>query len=110
MYYNVQICIRMPSISARISDDDEAELEAVAELLEEDKSSVIRKALHEGLTDLRIRVAVERYQTGDLSTNQAARVAGVSVAKWLEIAREHNLTSQLTPTDLDDEVAAARDL
>lgn len=100
----------MPSISARISDEDEAELEAVAELLEEDKSSVIRKALTEGLTDLRLRVAVERYQTGELSTNQAARVAGVSLAEWLEIARDRNLTSQLSPTDLDEDVAAAREL
>lgn len=100
----------MPSISARISEADEAELEAVAELLGEDKSSVIRKALTEGLTDLRVRVAVERYQTGELSTNQAARVAGVSLAEWLEIARDRNLTSQLSPTDLDEDVAAAREL
>jgi predicted HTH domain antitoxin len=100
----------MPSISARISDEDEAQLAAVAELLDEDKSSVIRKALNEGLTDLRIRVAVERYQTGEVSTNQAARIAGVSVADWLEIARDRNLTSQLSPADLEDDVAAARDL
>lgn len=100
----------MPSISARIGDEDEAELEAVAELLGEDKSGVIRKALREGLADLRVRLAVERYQTGELSTNQAARVAGVSVADWLEIARERNLTSQLSPADLEDDAAAARDL
>lgn len=110
MYYNVRICIQMPSISARISDEDEAELETVAELLGTDKSSVIRKALHEGLTDLRVRVAVERYQTGELSTNQAARVAGVSLAEWLEIARERNLTTQLTPADIEDDAAAAREL
>lgn len=100
----------MPSISARISEEDEAELETVADLLGEGKSTVIRKALNEGLTDLRTRVAVERYQTGKLSVNQAARVAGVSVAEWLEIARDRNLTTQLTPADLEDDVAAARDL
>jgi len=100
----------MPSISARISDDDESELEAVAELLGEDKSSVIRKALDKGLTELRVRLAVERYQNGDLSVNQAAGVAGVSIAEWLEIARERNLTTQLTPSDLEADAAAARDL
>lgn len=100
----------MPSISARIPDEDEKTLEAVAELLEEDKSSVIRKALREGLADLRIRVAVERYQTGEISTNQAARVAGVSIAEWLEIARERNLTSQLAPEDLEADVDNARGL
>lgn len=100
----------MPSISARIPEDDEDELEAVVELLGEDKSTVIRKALAEGLGSLRRRVAIERYQSGEVSVNQAARLAGVSVAEWLEIAREHNLTTQLTPDDLDDDAAAAREL
>lgn len=100
----------MPSISARIPDDAEAELEAVADLLGVDKSTVIRKALTEGLGTLRRRVAVERYQSGEVSVNQAAGIAGVSVAEWLEIARDHNLTTQLTPGDLDDDAAGARDL
>lgn len=100
----------MPSISARIPDDDEAALEEVAELLGEDKSTVIRKALREGLSDLRIRVAIERYQSSEISSNQAARLAGVSIAEWLEIAREHNLTTQLTPEDLAADADVAREL
>lgn len=100
----------MPSISARIPDDDEAELEAVIELLDEDKSTVIRKALADGLESLRRRVAIERYQSGEVSVNQAARIAGVSLAEWLEIAREHNLTTQLSPDDLDADATAARKL
>jgi predicted HTH domain antitoxin len=100
----------MPSISARIPEDEEAELEAVIELLDEDKSTVIRKALGEGLTTLRQRVAIQRYQSGEISINQAARLAGVSIAEWLEIARDHNLTTQLTPEDLDRDVDAAQNL
>jgi len=38
----------MSSISARIPDEDEAALEEVSELLGEDKSTVIRKALAKG--------------------------------------------------------------
>lgn len=100
----------MPSISARIPNEDEDTLETVADLLGEDKSTVIRKALREGLSDLRIRVAVERYQTGEISINQAARVAGVSIAEWLDIAREHNLTTQLSPDDLAADADVAREL
>lgn len=100
----------MPSISARIPDDEEATLEEVAELLEEDKSTTIRKALREGLRDLRVRVAVERYQSGDVSVNEAARIAGVSTSEWLEIARERNLTSQLSPEDFEADADAAREL
>lgn len=100
----------MASISARIPEEDEELLETVTALLDEDKSTVIRKALREGLAELRIRTAIQRYQSGDISTNQAARVAGVTIAEWLELAREHNLTTQLTPADLDEDVSAARDL
>lgn len=100
----------MPSISARIPDDDAEELDAVIDLLGEDKSTVIRKALVEGLGSLRKRLAIERYQAGEISLNQAARVAGVSVAEWLQIARAHNLTSQLSPEDLESDVEAAREL
>jgi len=100
----------MPSISARVPEDDEAAIEAVADLLEADESTVIRKALREGLADIRIRVAVERYQSGEISVNEAARIAGVSLAEWLEIAREHNLTTQLTPDDLEADAETAREL
>ena len=100
----------MPSISARIPDDEEEELAEVIEILGEDKSTVIRKALSEGLGSLRERIAIQQYQAGEISVNQAAGLAGVSVAEWLEIAREHNLTTQLKPEDLDSDADAARDL
>jgi len=100
----------MASISARLPDDEAEELERVAEMLGEDKSSVIRKALSEGLRDLRVKRAVERYQTGEVSVKQAARIAGVSLGEWLEIARERNLTSQLTPEDLEHDAETALDL
>ena len=100
----------MPSISARVPEDDEAAIGAVADLLETDESTVIRKALREGLADIRIRVAVERYRSGEISVNEAARIAGVSLVEWLEIAREHNLTTQLTPDDLEADAETAREL
>lgn len=100
----------MASISARVPDDDEDELEAVSELLGEDKSTIIRKALVEGLSSIRRRVAIERYQSGEISVNEAARLADVTLAEWLETAREHNLTTQLDSADLDADAAAAREL
>ena len=100
----------MPSISARIPEDEERELAEVIEILGEDKSTVIRKALNEGLGSLRERIAIQRYQAGEISVNQAARLAGVSIAEWFEIAREHNLTTQLKPEDLESDADAAREL
>lgn len=100
----------MPSISARIPDEEREALEEVADLLDEDRSTTIRKALREGLHDLRVRIAVERYQTGEISVNQAARIADVSLAEWLDIAHERNLTTQLSPADIERDADAAREL
>lgn len=100
----------MASISARIPDDEENDLEEVAKLLGEDKSTVIRKALGEGLRDIRIRVAIQRYQSGAVSVNEATRIADVSLGEWLEIARDRNLTTQLTPDDLQADADTAMDL
>lgn len=100
----------MPSISARIPDDEESALEEVAALLGEDKSTVIRKALGEGLRDIRIRLAVQRYQSGEISVNEAARIADVSLAEWFEVARDRNLTTQLTPDDLQADADSALDI
>ena len=100
----------MPTISARLADDEKAELDAVAELLAEDRSTTIRKALGEGLETLRIRVAVERYQSGDVSAAEAAQLADLSVAEWLDVARERNLTTQLALSDLELDADTATEL
>ena len=100
----------MPTISARIDDEEFEQLERVTELLDDDRSTTIRKALEEGLTELRVREAVGRYQQGDVSSNEAARIAGVSIAEWLAIARERNLTTQLTAEDLRRDAEAAQEL
>ena len=100
----------MPTVSARMPEEDEAELEAVADLLAEDKSTTIRKALREGLATLRERHAVERYQSGDVSVNEAARLAGLSIAEWLELAQARGLTTQLDETDLTFDAERAGEL
>jgi len=42
--------------------------------------------------------------------NGAARIAGVSLAEWLDIAHERNLTTQLSPADIERDADAAREL
>ncbi len=100
----------MATVSARLPAEDNEELEAVAELLESDKSTTIRRALREGMATLRERHAVERYQSGDVSVNEAARLAGLSVGEWLEVAHERGLTTQLDETDLSFDADRADEL
>ena len=100
----------MPTVSVRIDEADKDELDDVADLLEQDRSTTMRQALREGVEAIRIRNAVERYQTGDVSINEAARIAGVSIAAWLEIANERGLTTQLEDSDLTFDVERAKEL
>ncbi len=100
----------MPTVSVRIGDDEKDELDDVAQLLEQDRSTTMRQALREGLETLRTRHAVERYQSDDVSVNEAAQLAGVSIAEWLEIAQARGLTTQLEETDLSFDVERAQEL
>ena len=76
----------MGSISARISDDEEETLDEVAALLGEDKSATIRKALSEGLTDIRIRIAVERWTGSAYAGPMPQRVVPIAPPRWPEMA------------------------
>jgi predicted HTH domain antitoxin len=100
----------MPTVSVRIGDEEKAELDEVAALLEQDRSTTMRQALREGVETLRTRHAVERYQSGDVSVHEAARLAGVSIAEWLELAGERGLTTQLSESDLTFDADRAREL
>lgn len=100
----------MPTVSVRIEAEDRDELDEVAALLEQDRSTTMRQALREGLATIRTRHAVERYQSDDVSVNEAARLAGVSIGEWLEIAHEWGLTTQLEETDLSFDTERAREL
>lgn len=100
----------MPTISARLPEEEQADLDAVAKLLSEDRSTTIRKALRKGLGELREQVAAERYQSGEISALEAAELADCSVAEWLEVARKRNLTTQLSPEDLERDADVAGEL
>ena len=92
--------VYMPTVSVRLDEAERDELDEVAALLEQDRSTTMRQAIREGVETLRVRHAVERYQSDDVSVNEAARLAGVSIAEWLELAQERGLTTQLDETDL----------
>jgi len=100
----------MPTVSVRLSDAEQDELDGVADLLDQDRSTTMRRALAEGLEELRVRHAVERYQGGDVSVNRAASLAGVTVGEWLELAHERNLTTHFEAEDLSFDAERAREL
>ncbi len=60
--------------------------------------------------DLRVQLAVHRYQTEEISLAKAASLAGVSWAQMKEILREQGIQPHLGPETLDDAQADIRAL
>jgi predicted HTH domain antitoxin len=95
----------MGTISARVPDDLEAELEAYLDAENLDRSTAVRKLLTEGLDDWRKRHALERLETGEITFTRAAEIADVNIWDFTALVREHDVTwvsSEHTKDDLDD--------
>jgi predicted HTH domain antitoxin len=77
-----------------------------------DEEDVIQDALRHllrGRPDLRIQLAVHRYQTEDISLAKASNLAGVSWAQMKDILVEHGVQLRLGPetiAEAEEEVTA----
>ncbi len=84
----------------------EKDIEELAKLLGINKEEVKRKALEEGLKELKLKKAIELYIFNKISVKQAAQIAGISLADWFMIAKEKGLLVQISPDEINDELKA----
>ena len=84
----------------------EKDIEELAKLLGINKEEARRKALEEGLKELKLKKAIELYVLNKISVKQAARIAGISLADWFTIAKEKGLLVQISPDEINDEIRA----
>ena len=82
----------MGTISARVPDDLEAELEAYLDEEHLDRSTAIRKLLSEGLTEWRREQALERFDADEVTLSRAAEMADMTVWDFAQLAREQDVT------------------
>lgn len=82
----------MGTISARVPDELETELEAYLEDENLDRSTAVRKLLSEGLEEWRREQALEQLAAGSISFTRAAELAGVSVWDFAQLAKDHDIT------------------
>jgi len=81
--------------------------------LYDDEEAVIQDALRHllrGRPDLRIRLAVFRYQHEALSLAKAAEIAGVSWAQMRDVLLEQGIDPALGPATLEDAQAEVTQL
>jgi predicted HTH domain antitoxin len=84
----------------------EKDIEELAKLLGINKEEARRKALEEGLKELKLKKAIELHVLNKISVKQAARIAGISLADWFTIAKEKGLLVQISPDEINDEIKA----
>jgi predicted HTH domain antitoxin len=83
--------------------------------LYDNEEDVIQDALRHllrGRPDLRIQLAIYRYQTEEISLAKAANVAGVSWAQMKEVLLERGIQPRLGPSTIaeaETEIQALRD-
>ncbi|QCC51508.1 UPF0175 family protein [Halapricum salinum] len=82
----------MGTISARVPDELEDELETYLEAERLDRSTAIRKLLGEGLEEWRRDQALERLQAGEVTFSKAAELAGMSVWDFASLVDERDVT------------------
>ncbi|WP_415382906.1 hypothetical protein [Halosimplex sp. TS25] len=82
----------MGTISARVPDDLEAELEAYLDQEKLDRSTAVRKLLADGLEEWRRDRAIEQLDAGTITVSAAAEQAEMSVWDFLRLAEERDVT------------------
>ena len=95
----------MPTISTRVPDDLEAELEEYLESERLDRSTAVRKLLSEGLDEWRRERALDRFADGEVSFAKAAELADLSVWEFARLVEESDrpwVSGDHLEADLDD--------
>ncbi|MGZ3604177.1 MAG: UPF0175 family protein [Thermodesulfobacteriota bacterium] len=83
------------TISVRMDDEEYRFLSVLAKEEREDVSKKVRELVDLG----RVMLAIEKYKKSEASIQRAARIAGVSVSKMMDILREHNVEMNLDHED-----------
>jgi len=82
----------MGTISARVPDELEAELDEFIDEKNLDRSTAVRKLLSEGLDEWRREQALDQFASGSITFSKAAELAEMSVWDFAQIANDRDIT------------------
>lgn len=101
----VHIVYGMGTVSARLPEELEEELEAYLDAERLDRSTAVRRLLEAGLEEWRRDLALERLAEGEATLSRAAELAGMDVWSFASLARERDVAwvaEDRTREDLED--------
>ena len=71
--------MNMESMQVRIGDEYVGILKELSETLHSSRSEVMRRVMEEGVRDLRMKIAMEKFLAEEFSLCRAAEFSGVSI-------------------------------
>ena len=98
----------MENVTARMSDEELDLVDRLAAQRGGSRSDAIREALKRGAREELVRIALQRYQDGEVGMRGAADIAGLSIAEMMAEANERGVLSNYDEVDLERDVDALR--
>lgn len=96
------------TITTRVSKEIEKKIVLIAKEENLDKSTVIRRLLSDAIKKRHIEQALNEYREGSITLAKAARRAGVSLRKMMQLAAEAGIPFQYSVEDLRKDFEAAK--
>jgi len=98
----------MDNVTTRMSEEEIDLVERLAKARGESRSDAIRQALRRGAREELIRVALQRYQDGEVGMRGAAELAGLTIAEMMAEANDRGVLANYDEADLAADVEALR--
>lgn len=95
----------MGTVSARLPEELEAELQAYIEDERLDRSTAVRKLLAEGLDEWRRERAIEQLRDGEVTFSRAAELADMTIWDFAQLVRDRDVT-WVSEDDVDADLGA----
>lgn len=93
----------MKTLSFRIDEKEDEELDNLAKKMKTDKSTLARKAIELGIKDIKRKEALENIRLRNWTIWKAAKYCDESYRSFLRLLREENIPFPLSVDDLERE-------
>lgn len=91
----------MAVTTVRLGDETLRELDALAEQEGVDRTTVLKKALDLGVREIKIDMAVDKYQRGFTSAWRAAQEAGINLWEFIDVLKKREIGFVTSEEDLE---------
>ena len=98
----------MKTLSVRIDEKEDEELDKIAKKQKTDKSNVARQAIALGIRELKRKEALEKIRIKEWTVWKAAEYCGESYRSFLQFLRESNVPFPISTQELERELNESR--